>query len=283
MIWRCAVLLLALAGLSGCSTGTRLAYQNLDTLVRMELGRHVDLDPAQQQLLQAEFATLWSWHRRSELPAYAQALRSTADQVERGTLDRPAVDAIANTIRASAERLVTQALPGLASLLASLDEAQVAELLASQKKSFDEALRPFEDETAAESLQRLTDEAEERLENWIGPLTPIQHALLVQRISEAQARGEFVRARLQNEAIEDQRAFAALLATRREPALADRIQALLFPQDAATQAEWSIRRERSRRFYTSLAETLTPTQRAHFAKRLRRYADDASALAAKVP
>lgn len=283
MIWRWAVLLLALAGTSACSVGTRLAYNNLDTLVGVEVGGYVDLDPAQKQLLKREFNSLWAWHRREELPAYSLALRSTADLAERTTLDRPAVDAIAETIRSAVQRIEARALPGLARLLASLDEAQTRELLAARQKEWDEELEPFDDETASESLQRLTDEFEERIENWIGKLTPEQRVYLARRMAEADARGEFADAKLKADAVEDQRAFAALLATRHEPAFADRIQALIFPQDAAALAELGVRRERGRSFFTTLAASFTPRQRSHFVKRLRSYADDASALALKTP
>lgn len=281
MIWRGAALLLMLAGLAGCSVGTRLAYQNLDTLVRMEVGDYVDLDPAQDALFDHEFAQLKAWHRRDELPAYALALRRTADLVESSTLGRAAVDTISDTIRSAIERIAAEALPGLARLLASLDAAQVSELLASQQKEWDEELETFEDETAAESLQRLTGQREARIENWIGKLTPGQRADLTRRMAEADARGEFTDARLRAEADQDQQAFAALLATRQQAGFAARVQAVFLPQDAAAQAERSIRRERSRSFYTALAGTLTPKQRSHFVKRLRSYADDASALAAK--
>ena len=281
MIWRCALLLLALAGLSACSTGTRLAYQNLDTLLRLEIGSYVDLDSTQEALLDREFDQLWAWHRRDELPAYAQALRRTADLAEQTTLDRPAVDAISDTIRAAVERIAEQALPGLARLLASLDEAQVSELLKSQQKEWDEELETFEDETATETLQRLTEELEERIENWTGPLTPDQRAYLARRMAEADARSEFTDASLKAEAEQDQQALATLLTTRLQAGFAARLRALAYPQDAVAQAERSTRRERSRSFYTTLASTLTPKQRAHLAKRLRNYADDAQALAAK--
>lgn len=281
MIRRCAALLLALAGLSACSVGTRLTYDNLDTLVRVEVGSYVDLDSTQKALLDREFDPLWAWHRRDELPAYAQALRRTADLAEQTALDRPAVDAIADTIRAAVERIAERGLPGLARLLASLDEAQVSELLASQQRELDETLEPFEDETAAESLQRLTDEREERIENWIGKLTPGQRADLDRRMAEADARGEFADARLRAEAKQDQQAFATVLATRQQAGFAARLRATFYPQDAVAEAERSIRRERSRSFYMALADTLTPRQRTHFAKRLRSYADDAVALSVK--
>lgn len=281
MIWRCALLLLTLTGLSACSTGTRLTYNNLDTLVRLEVGSYVDLDSTQDALLDRELDQLLAWHRRDELPAYALALRRTADSTEQATLNRAAVDTISNTIRAAVERIAEQALPGLARLLAALDEAQVSELLASQQKEWDEELETFGDETATESLQRLTDALEERIENWTGPLTTDQRTYLTRRMAEADARGEFTDARLRAESEQDQQAFTALLATRQQAGFAERLRALAYPQDAVAQAERSIRRERSRSFYTALANTLTPKQRTHLAKRLRNYAEDAQALAAK--
>ena len=275
------LLLLALAGLSACSTGTRLAYRNLDTLVRLEIGSLVDLDSTQDALLDRELDRLLAWHRRDELPAYAQALRRTADLAEQTTLDRAGVDAISDTLRAAIERIAAQALPGLALLLASLDEAQVSELLTSQQKEWDEALETLAEETASESLQRLTEELEERIENWIGKLTPDQRVYLTRRMGEADARGEFTDARLKAKAEQDQQAFAAVLATRQQAGFAARLRALAYPQDALAEAERSIRRERSRSFYTALAATLTPRQSAHFAQRLRSYAEDAAALVAK--
>lgn len=274
-------LLLAVALLSACSTGTRLAYNNLDTLMRLEIGSLVDLEPAQKQALDTEFKTVWDWHRQTELPAYASALRQLAAEVDQGNPNRVSVDRIANLVGQHAETFSQHALPGTARLMASLDDAQVDEVIADQRQEIDKNLRNQSKETAAARSERLADEMADSLEDWLGSLLPAQRTLIQQRLADAEARGALAHEREHAQALVRLKHFADVLASRAQPGFAQRLLALAEPADRIGLVERDAARERGRHYFATLGGTLDADQRRHFAKRLRRYAEDCVVLAAK--
>ncbi len=266
--------------LAACSTGTRLAYNNLDSLLRLEVSDYVELEAPQRALLEREFAAVWDWHRASQLPRYAAALRGVADTVERGNPDRAAIDRIGNEIDQLTDALQRQATPAIAQLLATLDEAQVATLLEEQADELDKALAKTEQLSPAKRRERRAKRSEDRLRDWLGSITPAQRAVVARYVAAAEARGAL--------SPEDQRArnqryrqdLAVLLASRRQPGLAQRVMALGEPTEGKPAAERSAARERGRSYFAELAATLEPQQREYLAKRLRKLAADCEALAA---
>ena len=105
-------LLLALAG---CSTGLRLAYQNLDRLAMWTLDDYVSLDKAQKAAFRREFSALQAWHRSTELPLYAADLRSLASAFEQDPAPREALERAMSQVEAHGERLWQQAQPATVS------------------------------------------------------------------------------------------------------------------------------------------------------------------------
>lgn len=66
----------ALGAGSGCATS--FLYDRADRFANRWVGDYLELDPAQQESLDAALADLHRWHRREQLPAYAAWLRSAA-------------------------------------------------------------------------------------------------------------------------------------------------------------------------------------------------------------
>ena len=274
-------LLLAVALLTSCSTGTRLAYNNLDTLMRLEIGSLVTLEAAQKHSLDAEFKAVWDWHRQSELPAYAIVLRQLATELDRGNPSRATVDRIASISNRHAEIFAQRALPGATRLMASLSNVQVDEVIAEQRQQIEKNLRKASRETATERTARLADELADSLDDWLGGVLMAQQTLIQQRLAEAEARGALAPEREYARALIRLKRFADVLASRAQPGLDQRLLALAEPADAAGVAERDAARERGRSYFAALALTLDHNQREYFAKRLRRYAQDCDTLAAK--
>ena len=76
-------LLLALAGLAGCS-GTRLAYDNADTAVHWIADDYFALEGAQDEDFRARLARFHAWHRSEELPHYSALAASAGAKLAEG-------------------------------------------------------------------------------------------------------------------------------------------------------------------------------------------------------
>lgn len=275
-----AGLLLALT-LSACSVGTRLAYDNLDTLFALELDDYVALDDRQQALLDARFDPLWQWHRASELPAYARTLRELAVALDVANPEPAAVEIFSSRFEAHGERLQERIVSEAAPLLAALSDTQVNTLLAAVREKEAERIQKQTRGSLAARRTRLLDRIEGRLENWLGPLNAAQQAIAAQRAALLEAEGELSPETLQARAIQDHSTLAALLATRQQPGFAMRLREVITPSSGAEATERAAQRARSRQNLAALAATLEAPQRAHLAKRLRGFAKDFEVLAAK--
>lgn len=275
-----AGLLLALT-LSACSVGTRLAYDNLDTLFALELDDYVALDDRQQALLDARFDPLWQWHRASELPAYARTLRELATVLDAANPEPAAVEVFSSRFEAHGERLQERILSEAAPLLAALSDTQVSTLLAAVREKEAERIQKQTRGSLAARRTRLVDRIEGRLENWLGPLNATQQAIAAQRAALLETEGELSAETLQARAIQDHSTLSALLATRQQPGFAVRLRDVITPSSGAEATERAAQRARSRQNLAALAATLEAPQRAHLAKRLRGFAKDFEVLAAK--
>lgn len=274
-------LLLVSCALGACSTGTKLAYNNLDTLLNLEVGTYVDLEKPQSAMLRREFKSVWDWHRSQELPRYAKTLRGTADDLDRGNLDTAAVEQLLQVVEDSTERLQRQANPAFARVLVALSDAQVAELLGNLSRELDKNEAKYADETVAERRERVTSKSLSRLDDWLGSVLPAQRALTADRVAAAEAKGWLEPRRKRAQAEQQSQRFATVLLSRSQSGFAARLLALDEPTDPAAQAELAAERERVRSYFVALAPTLDARQRAHLAKRLRDFAADFETLAAK--
>lgn len=281
---RCALFSLLLAALlASCGLAPRLAYNHLDRLLFLELDDYVELDAAQERALRGEFTAFWHWHRREALMDYAADLEAFAKGLEAGNPDRTAVERATDRLVAHGERLRREAAPRLAKLLPQLGDTQVEDILAERRKTLFKPVDRHADETTAERDERLQEKAEDEIEDWIGPLLPVQRALLGRAIADAERRGELSTAAQRELAENRVAALAQLLKSRNEPGLEARIVRYGKPQGAAAEALAAERRARGRQVFAELGSTLDARQRAKLAERLRSLAEDCRKLATTAP
>ena len=269
--------------LGSCNSMGRLAYNNLDTLLRYEIGRSVTLDAPQKRALDAAFHPLWQWHRQTELPRYAAQLRQLAQQAESGTLDAAALSAHSAWVDERLLALLQQASPPLAGWLPGWSDAQVRRYVQNQHEQIDEAFAEYRDETVAERRRRYTDEFNDTLEDWLGESLPAQRAAYAAHLDAAEARGALHPSRDGVKAREGVQRLAAALDTRGQPGLEQRLRDVFQPPDPAWRQDRQARRQRSLALLATLAATLDTDQRQHFARRLRHYAALCEQLARTPP
>ena len=276
--WKFAFLLLALAGLAGCS-GARLAYNNADTLVRWMADDHFALEGAQEEDFKARLARFYAWHRSEELPRYSTLMTNAGDKLADG-LTAPELLWAWDAVKARYRRMAAQAAPELAAVLATLTPAQFDRLEQKFAESGAEYAKKHLKGGEAEQRKRRDKRNLELMREWFGDLAEEQEAQL--KISSARLPLPYA-LRLQNRQ-RRQGEFVALLKAYRSPAeLEPRLNRWLTEWEEGASPEYRRLSELHRDLYIQmlleLDRGLTPAQRAHAVARLYEYAEIFTALA----
>lgn len=165
--------------LAGCSAA-RLAYSQLDQLLAWRVEEYVTLNPAQRAWLDARLQAHLAWHCRTQLPAYADWLRSLRAELERATPDSARLDDHARRVERFFDAVLEAVAPTAAELLVRLDASQRAELFARLDERIAEARAEYVDPPPDRQQRVRAERLESRLKPWLGALTPAQVARIRQ-------------------------------------------------------------------------------------------------------
>ena len=181
MLLRVVGSLLVAVLLSGCSI--KMAYNNLDRLVRWGVSDYVDLTREQKQVLNREIKRIHYWHRVNHLPQYAEFTMGLATSWSDGvTLSQ--MEAAFDQITAWMEEVEEQATPLIIDMMVSLSDDQVAALPEKLEKSNVDIQEPEEQEDLATMQAAWADEASEGLQQFVGRLTSEQKTYIARRSLE---------------------------------------------------------------------------------------------------
>lgn len=285
--------LLALAGLafSGCSM-VRLAYDQAPNLVYFWIDGYVDVNGEQTPPLRDAIDRWFAWHRRTQLPDYADLLA----RVQRDVAE-PTTPAAVCAWQAEGERRMDAALdeaaPAAAELILSLTPDQLRHIEARMAKAQVEMRADFlqvdPTERRAKSLERTVDRFEmlygrldtaqrQRLaallaistfdaERWLGERRTRQREMLqAMTLASAAARSDGNR----SEAMQQARAAAHLIVDRtgRSPRADYRAYQQRLTQDNCA-------------LIASMHNAMTPAQRQNARAKLKGWEDDMRMLAGK--
>jgi len=272
-----ALSLALLLALGGCSTGLKLAYNNLERLALWEVDDEIDLDDAQKAAFQQEFRALHRWHRQTQLPLYAAGLRALAAAIDR---DETLGAAVTKTLAAAdghGEKLWEQARPGVERLFATLSDRQIADYDAEQRKDIDKESRKHADDTPDDRRKRWLRDWRNSLDRWIGKPNAQQTALLD---AAWESEAPMLRTPAERAAVRlaSHQRFIAGLATRAEPGLFAR---LIAGSDASEKTRSDALQARERALLATLFDAADATQRGKLKATLIELADDFESLAAK--
>jgi hypothetical protein len=166
-------LALGLAFLLGGCTALRLAYDNADTYLQYRANSYLDLDVKAADELDERLDDFFVWHRKNALPHYARLSEEAAKRLGDG-LSREDLVWGYDSLVAHARQSLRVAAERMAPLLDHLTPQQVAHM----EKRFAEDNRKFAREylrgSEAERRKRRAKRLEERLEDWVGSLSPMQ-------------------------------------------------------------------------------------------------------------
>lgn len=253
--------------LPGCSA-IRLGYGNADSLARWWIDQYLDLSPDQDTLARERLARLMVWHRKSQLPDYANVL-SQAQTLATG---RPtATDGLALTeaIIRRVRRLADQAIPDAADLLATLTPAQIERMatrFSEKNVSYTKEARLAEGEAGQRKarFKRLL----ERAEYWYGDFSDAQQAAIRQLVDAQPSGAQFwyeERLRRQGELLELARKVHTEKTSRERTIalLRDYADRFDIPADPTRQATALGLRKASSELAAAIQSLTTPGQREH--------------------
>jgi len=270
--------------IAACSQ-LQLGYNNADTVIAYSLDSYLDLDDEQERLARERIGELHRWHRSTQLPGYAQLLNDAQKKVA-GPVTAADVREFNAGIRRALAAIGEQAAPDLAKLALTLKPAQVDRLAERLARDTSKARRELVRFAGAESLEQRVERYVEQAADWFGALTPAQREMIrtsLARRPEAQEAWMAERELRQRELVA---VMARIRAEQPPPATAtawlrDYFAQLAEPRDPERRARLATYREENAELVAQLVNGATPAQRSVLAKKLRGYAADLDALAAK--
>jgi hypothetical protein len=271
------VLALAAAWLlSGCAA-MRLAYDNADTYVRWRASSFLDLAGADSDELDERIDAFHAWHRAKALPQYARIAEEAAKRIADGLSPEDLVWGY-DSIVAQARESLRIAAEGIAPLLDRVGPEQMAKIergVAEDNRKFArEYLRGNEAERRKKRIKRTVD----RLEDWVGKLSPAQ----LERVREYSERAPL------NEDLRDRdrkRLQTEFLSIVRGREAQKRLPERMARWESGRDAAYSAAQEAWRKEYFSMLvdvdRMLSAEQRARAVARFRSFAEDFNVLSAK--
>jgi len=277
-----AVLSLAVLVLAACST-VRLAYNNVDSVIRFMAPDYVEFDDVQFAQFRTRLEALHQWHRSRELPVYVALLQTAGDKVAKGVAAEDVTWAIA-AVRSRYRMLAARAAEDAAPLLAQLTDAQIAgiekNLAEKNAKIFKERLEGDEKRLQKRRADRLLGHFSEMT----GKLNSAQEAR-IERFAED--HGRMTALRFQDRKRWQEEVLVLLRTERKSPQFAKQLATLFALPEEGRSAEYVAA---SARYESGLAElvvgidrTLTTEQRLRAVRRMQHYASEFTALSGQKP
>ena len=175
-----ALVVVASLLMSGCSI--KMAYNNMDRLIRWGVSDYVDLNRAQKDTLNREIRKFQYWHRVNHLPEYAAYMEVLATTMT-DTVSVAQMQGIFDQVTSWADEVEEEVTPLIIEMMASLTDEQVAKLPEKLEQSNVE-IAESELESDLETAQAdWAKELEESMKQFIGRLTPEQKSYIARRSS----------------------------------------------------------------------------------------------------
>jgi len=273
--------------LSGCGLALRLGYNQGPSLAFRWLDGYAEFDDAQTLRVRAALDEWFAWHRRTQLPDYADVLARARSELQ-GSATAERMCAWSHDLRARFDTAIEHAVPAMAEIMPTLSARQIASIEKRYAAKNDEYRDDFLQRDPAKRKKVATQREIERAEEFYGRLDDAQRAFVVRAIAESPWDGDMAyaeRLRRQQDMLSVVRRLAASRAS---------------PLEAEAEIRGYLRRiERSphepyQRYlgrlvdyncvYAAALHNLTTTeQRQKAAKKLKGYEDELRALAGESP
>ena len=281
--WIIATLLVPLLLLSGCSA-LRLTYGQGPLLAYWWMDRYLDFNSEQAPLVRNALAEWFAWHRRTQLPEYADWLREL-QPVAAANVTPETVCRVAEAAQRRIEAAYEQAVPAMAPIVRTLTPAQIDHLERRYARNNKEAERDFLQPDLQDRAEASLKRTVERAEQVYGTLDESQRQLVSAGLATSPFDPQRWLAERRARQQDILRTLRQLLATQADTAT---VQAALrgFAANAARspRAEYRAYRAQLEQANCALAaqlhNALRPAQRQHAVAKLKGWEEDLRALAA---
>ena len=275
---------LGVALLTGCSA-VRLAYNQGPNLAYWWFDDYVDFNAAQSSRAEGAIDDWFRWHRRDELPLYAELLAKAGEQVG-GPVSAEQACGWFDVANTRAEVALERALPGLTEVAVRLTPSQLAHLEGKYAEVYQAIVEGYMQPDPQARAQARLKQVLKPIEFVFGEMSDEQRtriaALALQTPFEPE-RWIAERRRRQLDTLQTLRQISA------EPASADQATTALraLAQRSRVSPDDDYRAYQQRliqfncRFAAEVHQLTTPEQRRAAAEQFKDWADDARALAAK--
>ncbi len=262
---------------SGCAV--RFVYNQLDWLVPWYLDDYIALEGPQKQLFESRLDAYLQWHRREQLPLYAEFLEDVAGRAKRG-LKPSDIATIQRRTEELAQAMVIQLQPDMIELFAMASDKQVEKLFRKFAEDDARFRKEYLEVSAREQRRQRAKEALLYVERWTGSLRKEQRKM----IDDWSQSYELMAEELLETRTAWQQEFRRILDMRQDrPAYEAAFKQLLanptFGRSDALQQKYDRNEQAVIALYLQLDHSLSPDQRTRMVKKLRSYADDFRHLA----
>lgn len=279
----CLFLLVCFA--AGCSA-VRLGYSNGESVVYWWLDGYVDFQAEQQPMVRKSIKSFFVWHRKTQLPEYAQLLGQWQQKLHHNVTP-PEVAASYDDVRKRMLLAVEKALPELTDLAVAMDADQIAHLerkfASNNEKYRKEYLRGGLEERQLLRYKKIMKQAE----YWFGDFSREQE-MKIRALSDARPLDNEQwleeRIRRQNDMV------AILKRIHAEKPGRDAAQQMLknfvsasmdHYGDARRKAFFDQSQESTVQLMSALINLTTPEQKAFAQKRVQQWIEDCHTMAAR--
>ncbi len=230
----CAVLLI----LSGCTSSlvVKSLYADLDERSADRFKEYANFNERQSNWIDNRATRFHRWHRATQLPLYAEALKTLSSQLEgQATLNTDAIQSWEETIRELTDNIRScHPLNEAHDFLVGLSDVQVKQIDSHMREQHQKFRKRYESESDQDRLERRM----ENITKWAGRLgagfNPQQRALLEQTLKAQHSLGE-QRMQLRRDWLAR---FNANLQRRKTPEFADNLNMLLEQQWRQTERDY---------------------------------------------
>lgn len=181
------LVLICLFCLNACST--KVAYGFMGLLTKWYIGNYVSLNKEQKALVSETMEEFKAWHRRTQLPIYADYLDGVANRLKKDNIDGQWIHAETDKVQIFLDTSLAQLKPSMIELMSSFSDEQVEELLESfvkerekytkkrvnisQKKTYNKRVDELKDQTSR-FFGRLNQEQKSWVTDWSKQLKPYE-------------------------------------------------------------------------------------------------------------
>lgn len=263
--------------LTGCSV--KFVYNQLDWLVPWYLDDYVTLTPDQETMLDGELQRYLEWHRKKQLPIYAEFLESVATDAEDG-LQEQELEKIQRQLILFADDLFARIAPQFIDLFSQMEDRQIDEMFTRISQENDEYREKYIERSDIQHRFKRVNDVQKFIERWTGELDEKQVEMIEEWSKQYKRLGtEFLQSRLEWQA--DLRTMLKHRNNRQQ--LADALNDLFkqrhnkrtqhFHQSYAYNERLLIQ------LYARIDQSLTRQQRYRLIKKLKNTAEDFRELA----